>query len=135
MNSLHLVPRATWRSQRTTYGDLESVLSVAREEHKAGRLHNATAAYHEALSQWLRMKWFEASGKTTSSIVDPRQFLRKLQSGLLLDRWAFAAIQVALSTPDVPTWRSVDVLAGIVNGFCVDRIDSIEVTEVSEVTS
>ncbi|MEM6654769.1 MAG: hypothetical protein AAF596_03110, partial [Planctomycetota bacterium] len=94
-----VVPETLRLERRETHGDLTKVLLAATDEHEAGRLHNAFAAYREALGQWLRLNWIERSGRVNTPVTDGRSFLNKLRAGNHLDRWSFAAIEHALCLP------------------------------------
>lgn len=117
-----IVPESMRLAQRHNYGNLCSVLDAAIEEHEAGRLMNAFAAYQEALGIWLRYKWIEKSGNHRTGINEPERFLNKLQSGLHVDRFTKDVIHSAMKQPVEMNFRAVDIVAGIVGAVVLDRV-------------
>jgi hypothetical protein len=113
------------KMHRIRYGDLESVMNRARYDHEIGDVSAAIGGYIEALGQWLRFKYVERCGITTSTVVkDPEILVERLRSGEFLEAYEARLILAALKVCREPSFRAADILRSIVTSLLLDRINS-----------
>lgn len=119
-----VVPKSIRIRERQPYGDLTSLIRAAETELAEGRLDNAMTAFQATLASWLRHRWVEHCGRPRSDTFDAHQLIRKLQSGLALDRWMVAQLDLALKRPPIVDRRHVDLVAVLVRTLTLEPMSA-----------
>lgn len=120
---LTVIPAATRKDWRQSYGDLRSLVLAARDERRRGELENAYTAYRLVLNQWLRQRWLDHCGRPGSPTVEPTLLVKKLRSAGRLDAWIVKAIALSDNRPCPVGLTHVSVLAGLVESLVVEAFE------------